>query len=68
MNVIWEEVSILQDEIHFFTESNILAIPPVIPLVVQLEPPSGPRHFYLFLVGEDMIPIAGIKRGREKVL
>lgn len=65
MGEIKEEVVTLRANIHSFIERNILTIPPVVPLIIQSEPPHRPIYFDLFLVNEDTIPIVGMKKAEK---
>lgn len=65
---IREEVATLRAEIHTLTESSIVAIPQVIPLLIQLAPPYGYRYFDIFMKNKNLILVVRTKRGREEVL
>lgn len=45
---IRQKVDVVRKEVHFLTESHMLAIPPVMPLFVQQTPSPEPKYFELF--------------------
>lgn len=64
LSEIQEEVATLQVEVGSFTESQILAIHSVIPLITHSMAPCNLRCFDLF-AEEETISVVGTKRDRD---
>lgn len=62
------EINTLREQVRSFTESYMIVIPPIIPLVVHFVPLRGPRPYNLFLKDDASVPMVRTKRGWESEL